>query len=73
MNITWNGESMATALARIDDMRAEVEQSHQTICALVIELARLRLEVSDRDAMIANRDGRIADLNARVIVAEAAK
>lgn len=73
MNITWNGESMATALARIDDMRAEVEQSHQTICALVIELARLRLEVSDRDAMIANRDGRIADLNARIAVAEAAR
>ena len=73
MNLTDRPETMAAALARIDAVYAEVAQSHETICALVVELARLRLELSDRDAMIANRDSRIADLNARVIVAQAAQ
>lgn len=47
MTVDWDSDTMLAALQRIDAMRAEVVQSHQTINALVIELARLRLQAAD--------------------------
>lgn len=52
-------DSTPRAIALIDDLIAALAQSHMTIAALVAETHRLRREVADRD-------GRINDLHAKV-------
>lgn len=52
-------DSWSQAIALIDELIADTAQSKITIAALVSEISLLRRAVADRD-------GRIADLHARI-------
>lgn len=62
MTATGHPDTMAEAVALIDQLIGEAAQSKLTITALMGELARLRRQVADRDGLIGDLHSRIAAL-----------